>query len=258
MKKGILVVSFGTSHEDTRKKTIDAITDDVKREFPDFEVRTAFTSSIVMKILEQRDNIYVDTVEEALSRMKREKFEEIVVQPLHVICGEEYNKLVSTVNHFRHFFNNIRVGNPLLSSIEDYKNVAYALIPELNGSDEENAVVFMGHGTHHPADSAYACMDYVLKNMGFSNVHVATVEGYPELDDVIGKLSKSETKNVKLLPLMLVAGEHAKNDMAGAEENSWENVLKNEGYILNTVVKGLGENEKIRKIYVEHIKEVIN
>lgn len=258
MKKGILVVSFGTSHEDTRKKTIDAITDDVKREFPDFEVRTAFTSSIVMKILEQRDNIYVDTVEEALSRMKREKFEEIIVQPLHVICGEEYNKLVSTVNHFRHFFNNIRVGNPLLSSIDDYKNVAQALVPELNGSNEENAVVFMGHGTHHPANSAYACMDYVLKNMGFSNVHVATVEGYPELDDVIGKLSNSETKRVKLLPLMLVAGEHAKNDMAGAEENSWENVLKNEGYILNTVVKGLGENEKIRKIYVEHIKEVIN
>jgi len=258
MKKGILVVSFGTSHEDTRKKTINAITDDVKREFKDFEVRTAFTSSIVMKILEQRDKIYVDTVEEALSKMKREKFEEIVVQPLHVICGEEYNKLVSTVNHFRHSFSNIKVGNPLLTSIDDYKNVAKALVPELNESDEENAVVFMGHGTHHHANSAYACMDYVLKDMGFSNVHVGTVEGYPELNDVIGKLSKSETKNVKLLPLMLVAGDHAKNDMAGEEEDSWENVLKNEGYNVKSFVKGLGEMEEIRKIYMEHIKDTMN
>ncbi|SHK40464.1 sirohydrochlorin cobaltochelatase [Tepidibacter formicigenes] len=256
-KKAVLVVSFGTSYADTRKVTIEACENKIDKAFPDYEMRRAFTSNIIIKKLKERDNIEVDTPKEALTKLKEEGFSEVVVQPLHIMNGAEYDDLAADVNNFKNDFDKLVMGNPLLTSVEDYKNLVEALKDQMPELKDNEAVVFMGHGTHHYANATYACLDYVLEDMGI-RAYVGTVEGYPEIDNVIKKLKRNNIEKVTLMPLMLVAGDHANNDMAGDEEDSWKSILKKEGFVVETYLHGLGENEKVQDMYVEHAKEAMN
>ena len=256
MKKAVLVVSFGTSHEDTRAKTIDAAVKEIAEALKDYEVRTAFTSSIIKKLLERRGQS-IDNVEEALTKLRDEGYEEVIIQPLHVICGEEFHNIIKDATPFKKEFANLRIGTALLTHMDDYRKVAKAFDEEIKATDHVTAIVFMGHGTHHPANSSYACLQSVFKDGGYSNVFIGTVEGYPEFDDVRVQLKKEGYKKVKLLPLMLVAGDHAKNDMAGEEEDSWKSILEAEGFEVEIVLKGMGENKMIRDMYVEHVKALV-
>ncbi|SHH40314.1 sirohydrochlorin cobaltochelatase [Tepidibacter thalassicus] len=256
-KKAVLVVSFGTSYADTRKVTIEACESKIDKAFPDYEMRRAFTSDIIIKKLKERDKIKVDTPKEALTKLKKEGFSEVIVQPLHVINGAEYDDLIAEVNNFKNDFDKLVVGNPLLTSIEDYKNLVEALKTQMPELKDNEAVVFMGHGTHHYSNSAYACLDYMFEDMGI-RAYVGTVEGYPTLDNVIKKLKRDNVEKVILMPLMLVAGDHANNDMAGDEEDSWKSVLKKEGFVVEAYLHGLGENEKVQDMYVQHAKEAVN
>ncbi|MCT4606036.1 MAG: sirohydrochlorin cobaltochelatase [Marinisporobacter sp.] len=252
----MLVVSFGTSYADTRKLTIEAVEEKIDKAFPEYEVRRAFTSNIIIKKLKDRDNISIDTPEEALNKMKEEGFEEVVVQPLHVIAGAEYNDVLEVVKKYEETFKTIKIGTPILNTPADYKTAVEALKAQLPEIKEGQAVVVMGHGTHHPANASYACLQSAIDDEGL-NVFVGTVEGYPELDDVIEKLKEKKVKEVTLMPYMLVAGDHASNDMAGDEEDSWKTILKGEGFTVNTYLHGLGENAKYQDIYVEHAKKAI-
>ncbi|QXM07357.1 sirohydrochlorin cobaltochelatase [Crassaminicella indica] len=252
----MLVVSFGTSYADTRKVTIDAVEEKIQKAFPEYEVRRAFTSDIIIKKLKDRDNILVDTPEKALNKMKEEGFEEVIVQPLHVIAGAEYNDLLEVVKKYENTFKKIAVGTPILNTPDDYKVAVEALKSQLPELKEGQAVVVMGHGTHHPANASYACLQSVLDDEGL-NVFVGTVEGYPALEDVIEKLKAKNIKEVTLMPYMLVAGDHANNDMAGDEEDSWKTILKSKGFTVNTYLHGLGENEKYQDIYIEHARKAI-
>jgi sirohydrochlorin cobaltochelatase len=256
-KKAILVVSFGTSYADTRKVTIEACENKIKEAFPAYDTRRAFTSNIIIKKLKERDNIIVDTPEEALTKLKDEGFSEVIVQPLHIMNGAEYDELKAQVVKFEKDFDKMVLSEALLTSTEDYMKVAEALKLQMPEVKEKEAVVFMGHGTHHFANATYACLDYVLKDVGMKNVFIGTVEGYPTLDTVIKKLHENNIEKVTLMPLMLVAGDHAQNDMAGEEEDSWKMVLKKEGFVVDTYIHGLGENEGIQNLYVEHTKKVI-
>lgn len=256
-KKGILVVSFGTSYADTRKVTIEACENKITESFPDYEVRRAFTSSIIRNILKDRDNIIVDSPEEALTKMKDDGFTEVIVQPLHIIPGAEYNEMLNTLTDFEANFEKLVIGRPILTTINDYKAAVEALkvqLPELN---KDQAVVVMGHGTHHPANASYSCLQLVISDM-MSNVFVGTVEGYPTLDDVIAKLKAEGIKEVTLMPYMVVAGDHAQNDMAGDEEDSWKTILKKEGFVVKTYLHGLGENPEYQQIYVNHVQDCID
>ena len=253
MKKAILVTSFGTSHNGTREKTIDATVKDIAHTLEGYEVRTAFTSSIVKKILEKRGET-IDNVEQALSKLKTEGFTEVIIQPLHVICGEEYHKLLSKADDFKTDFEKLTIGTPLLTTIDDYRAVVRAFEDDLKHLDSETALVFMGHGTHHHANSAYSCIQSVFNDENYDNVFIGTVEGYPELKHVIKALKKTDYNKIKLIPLMLVAGDHAKNDMVSDGEESWKTILINEGYDVECVLKGMGEMQAIRDIYVQHVK----
>ncbi|HOO33316.1 MAG TPA: sirohydrochlorin cobaltochelatase [Thermotogota bacterium] len=256
MKKAVLVASFGTTHEDTRSKTIDAVTNDIAAIMDGYEVRTAFTSSIIRKILEKREQS-VDNVQQALTKLRDEGYEEVLIQPLHVISGEEFHNVIRDTTSFRADFKKIEIGGALLSSVDDYKAVVRAFDEEIKTVDADTAVIFMGHGTSHPANSAYPCLQSVFMAEGYDRVYIATVEGYPEFNDILEVLKGKDYKKVKLIPLMLVAGDHAKNDMAGEEEDSWKSILESEGFEVDVLLRGMGEMKDIRDIYVEHIRSLV-
>jgi sirohydrochlorin cobaltochelatase len=257
IKKAILVVSFGTSYADTRKVTIEACEAKIKETFSDYEVRRAFTSSMIIRIMKIRDNIHVDTPEEALQKLQTEGFSEVIVQPLHIIPGSEFHDVVHIVKKYESIFEKIHLGVPLLATTADYIAVVDVLKEQLPVLEEHEAVVFMGHGTHHPANTAYAALERMFDDQGLNNVFVGTVDGYPELDQVIQRLQANKIEKVTLMPFMLVAGDHAKNDMASDEEDSWKTILKKAGYVVDTCLHGLGENPGIQAMYVQHIHRAL-
>lgn len=253
MKKAILAVSFGTSHLDTLEKTIAAIEAEFRSAFPDREVRRAFTSGMIIRKLEKRDGTVIDTVDAALDRLAREGFADVVIQPTHIINGDEYDKLCALAAPMKERFSRMTFGAPLLTAVEDYKAAARALAPALPPMEEGQAVVYMGHGTGHHANAAYALMEYVFHDMGRRDVVIGTVEGYPGLDEVIRRLAEmGGIQKIYMAPLMVVAGDHAKNDMAGEEPDSWKSQLEALGYDVTCSLQGLGENAGIRRLFADH------
>ena len=255
MEKGILVVSFGTSHLDTMEKTISVIEREISERFQEYRVYRAFTSGMIIRKLKRTENLAVDTVQEALNRMKEDGIEDVIVQPTHIINGVEYDRMMKDLMENMFLFRRIRVGKPLLSSVDDYKKSIHAVMAETQLEDDE-VLVLMGHGTDHHANSAYPTLEYTFHALGYNQVLVGTVESFAELKNVMAKLEISGKKKVVLMPFMLVAGDHAKNDMAG-EEDSWKSELEDAGYEVRVIMKGLGEFEGIRKIFTEHLEEEI-
>ena len=255
MGKGILVVSFGTSHIDTMEKTITVIEQDIARQFPEWSVYRAFTSRMIVRKLKRTENMEIDTVEEALRRMVTDGISEVIVQPTHIINGIENDRMMEDLMEHMSLFRKIRVGKPLLSSVDDYKKAIHAVMSEV-GLETGEMLVLMGHGTDHHANAAYPTLEYTFHALGYNQVLVGTVESFPELKNVMAKLEIAEKKKIALMPFMLVAGDHAKNDMAG-EEDSWKTELEDAGYAVRVILKGLGEFEGIRKIFLEHIEETM-
>ena len=251
MKKAILVVSFGTSYHETRKKTIEVCENKIKESFKDYDFYRAFTSGMIINKLKKRDNMFIDNPSEALEKLYNAGYKEVVVQSLHIICGDEYNKLKDMVAQYEDKFDKIPIGRPLLTYIDDYRETVEAVKKDLDKMDIDEAVVFMGHGTEHESHSSYPAIEYMFRDYGI-NAFVGTVEGYPELEQVIKKLKNRNIKTVDLLPFMLVAGDHAINDMASDEEDSWKTILEKEGFNVKVHVKGLGENPYIQEKFKNH------
>ncbi len=255
--KAIIVASFGTTHADTRAVTLDAIQNKIANTFTDHSVYRAFTSNIIRKILKKRGT-NVDSVEEAIQRAKNDGVKDLIIQPLHIIPGEEYNKkILEVASKHESSFNTLKIGRPVLTTDEDYNIAIDALLTQIPTLESGKAVVLMGHGTHHKANEKYAGLQKALYKKGINNVFVGTVEGSPTLDDVIAVLKKNSIKEVTLMPYMIVAGDHAKNDMAGDEDDSWKTILTKKGYKVNIYLHGLGENKEYQKIFVNHIKDLM-
>ncbi len=254
-KPVILTVSFGTSYNDSREKTIGGIETAIQDANPDCEVRRAFTSQIIIDKLKDRDKIVIDNVEEAFARLVADGVKDLTIQPTHVMNGFEYDDLMEVVNANADKFDSVKVGSPLLTSDDDYTNVIDAITVATSEYDDGNtAIVFMGHGTEHASNATYAKLQTMLTDAGKANYFIGTVEATPSLDDVVAAVKAGGYKRVVLEPLMVVAGDHANNDMAGDEEDSWKTVLTNEGFEVVTLIRGLGELEAIQKIYVDHVK----
>ncbi len=257
-KKAVLVVSFGTSYNETREKTIGAVEDKIAKAFPDYDQKRAFTSQIIINKLEERDGEKINNVDEAMQNLIDEGYGTVVVQPTHVMNGEEYDEMRSAIAPYEDKFVSIKYGTPLLTTSDDYAEVIEAIAAETPQlADKNTAVVFMGHGTEHYANATYAALDYRFKAMGYDNAFIGTVEGYPDLDKVKADLAKYNPEKVVLMPLMIVAGDHATNDMAGDEEDSWKTQLKKEGYEVECVLKGLGEYEGIQDMFTEHCEKAM-
>lgn len=254
-KKAILIVSFGTSHLDTLEKTIAAIEKQAAAVFPEYRIYRAFTSQMILNKLKKTKNIEIYNVLQAMKKMAADKVETVIVQPTHIINGIENDRMNEDLMTFKDSFKRIRIGKPLLSSVDDYKKSIHAVMEEVILAPDE-ILVLMGHGTEHHANSAYPTLEYTFHSLGYNQVLVGTVEGFPNLWDVMAKLEITEKKKIVLMPFMVVAGDHAKNDMAG-EKDSWEAVMKEAGYEVRTLMTGLGEMAGIRNIFMEHIEEVM-
>ncbi|MBP5271788.1 MAG: sirohydrochlorin cobaltochelatase [Clostridia bacterium] len=254
----ILVVSFGTSYNDSREKTIGAVEKAIAKAYPEYDVRRAFTSQIIIDKLAERDNLQIDNVTQALDRAAADGIKTLIVQPTHLMNGYEYTDLKEELDKYTGQFEAIKLGAPLLTSDADFDAVVEAITADTKDYDDgQTAIVFMGHGTEADSNEVYAKMNEKLQAAGHHNYYVGTVEAKPDIDDVAWFVKMGGYKRVVLLPLMVVAGDHANNDMAGNEEDSWKSILSAQGYEVVPVLKGLGELPAIQQVYVSHIADAL-
>lgn len=256
MKKAILLVGFGTTVPEAQK-ALDNMETLVRKAFPETEVRWAYTSRMIRAKL-AREGRRLDSPEVALARLMEDKYTHVAVLPLHTIPGREFHELHRNTQLFAQMsdgFERILVAQPLLSSHEDMERVAKAMtahIPEERSP--EDAVLLMGHGTeHHPADAIYMAMNQIFQDLD-PNVFVGTVEGHPSLDELLPKIEARKVKKAYLMPFMAVAGDHARNDMAGNEPDSWKSILQKKGIACEAVFKGSAEYPEVAEVWIDHLR----
>ena len=277
----ILVVSFGTSFNDSRVADIKGIEDALQEAFPDWSVRRAFTAQIIINHVQARDGEYIDNMDQALDRAVANGVKNLIIQPTHLMHGAEYDELMEAVEAYQGQFETVKVAEPLLGEVgtdaavinADKAVVAEAITTEavkdagydsLDAAKEDGvAFVFMGHGTSHTAKVSYSQMQTQMGELGYDNVFIGTVEGEPEetaCEAVIDAVAQAGYKKVILRPLMVVAGDHANNDMAGDDEDSWKRIFTASGKFdsVDTQITGLGSIDAIQQLYVAHTKDVIN
>ena len=262
-KSAILVVSFGTSMPEARK-AIDNLVDSAKKEFPDYEVRLTFTSNIIRRKISKELNENISNPVEALAKLNDEGFTEVFIMPTHIIPGEEYDEIKNVYEAFKvlkgkYGFKKLKLGTPFMNSAKDCERMAEILIERFKTQiqNPDTAIVLMGHGTpEHFANSMYAQLQVALNQKLYGKFFLGTVEASPMIDDVVAELKRHpEIKNLVLSPLMIVAGDHANNDLAGEDdEESWLNILKSNGYEnIKTYLVGLGEDKNIAGDFVKKI-----
>ena len=245
MEKAVLVTSFGTSHKDTREKCLDSIENEVKAKYGSKKVERAYTSGVIRRIVEKKEGIHIFDQNEGLEALKNKGYDKIVTMSLHILDGIEYAKLNDKYG---------KISKPLLADDEDFKKIVEN--KEFNDLEGNDAIVFMGHGTESEADYAYQKLQEEYVKAGKNNIFIATVEGKVTIEDIIEKMKEKDFKRILLKPLMIVAGDHAKNDMSSDDEDSWKTILKNEGYEVTAVLKGMGEYEFIRKMFMDKLEAV--
>lgn len=276
----ILVVSFGTSFNDSRAADIKGIEDALQEAYPDWSVRRAFTAQIIINHVQARDGEFIDNMDQALERAVANEVKNLIIQPTHLMHGAEYDELTEAVEAYRDQFETVKIAEPLLGEVgadateinDDKKAVAEAITGEavitagyesLEAAKEDGvAFVFMGHGTSHTAKVSYSQMQTQMEELGYDNVFIGTVEGEPEetsCEAVIEAVSQAGYTKVILRPLMVVAGDHANNDMAGDDEDSWLSIFEASGNFdsVDTQITGLGSIDAIKEIYVAHTKAVM-
>ena len=277
----LLVVSFGTSFNDSRAEDIKGIEDALAAAYPDWSVRRAFTAQIIINHVEARDEENIDNMQQALDRAVENGVKNLVVQPTHLMHGAEYDEMTEAINGYKDKFESVAIAEPMLGEVgddatvinDDKKAVAQAITDEAckeagfdsmdAAAEAGTAFVFMGHGTSHTANITYDQMQTQMEDLGFKNAFIGTVEGKPEdtaCDKVIEKVKEAGYKNVVLRPLMVVAGDHANNDMAGDDDDSWKSQFVASGNFENvdTQIAGLGRIEAVEQIYVDHTKAAID
>lgn len=277
----ILVVSFGTSYNDSRVEDIKGIEDALKESYPDWSVRRAFTAQIIINHVQARDGEFIDNMQQALDRAVENGVKKLVVQPTHLMHGAEYDEMMEALEEYQDNFEAVAVAEPLLGEVgddatvinEDKEAVAKAVSDAAvadagyesmeKAAEDGTAFVFLGHGTSHTAKVSYSQMQTQLEELGYANAFVGTVEGEPEdtaCEAVIEKVKEAGYTKVILRPLMVVAGDHANNDMAGAEEDSWKSMFEaSENFeSVEAQIAGLGRIDAVKQIYVDHTKAAVD
>lgn len=258
MKKGILIVSFGTSYPDTRRTTIDAIESAIRTAYPEIPVYSAWTSKMIIRKLSETTGEKIWTVKEALKQMTDDGITHVFIQPTHVTNGIENDRMKEDALALKSSFADIAFGDPLITSTEDMQDLVHIITDAFGDLSDEEALLLMGHGSDHHANAVYAALDYMFKEMGHSHIHVGTVESYPTFENARNLLKKQNVKKVHLAPLMIVAGDHANNDMAGDDDDSWASMCKNAGYEVTCHLKGLGEFPAVQDIFTRHLRRIID
>lgn len=257
-KQAILVVSFGTSYRESLEKNIGAVERSIAASYPDFEIRRAFTSQMIIDKIRRRDGDQIDNMDEAMKRLVNDGIDSLIIQPTHVMSGSEYDKMMAAAAPYEENFTSIQYGEPLLNQEKDYDKLIKILEEETDSfNQEKTALVFMGHGTEHDANVVYEKLNGQLKKAGYTNYYIGTVEAAPTLEAVMAEVKKGDYQKTVLLPLMIVAGDHANNDMAGDEEDSWKTAFLSEGYEVECVMKGMGEYKGVQEMFLEHVNDAM-
>ena len=262
-KDAIRVMTFGTTFADTRAKTIDAVEAAIQKAHPDIPVFEAYTSHIIIDRVKAKEGIQKMTPEEAFSKLKAEGYTRVAVVSLDVIPGMEYSydSIITKMQMSK--FKELSLATPLMyfqgtegepDQVVDFLNAVKSQFPVMG---KEDATLIMAHGTPHPGNAYYSVIQDRIEKLGMNNVFVYSVEGRPNLDDVIPKLKAKGFKNVTLMPIMMVAGDHANNDMAGDDPDSHKSILTKAGFKVNTYIHGLGENENVRALYIQRANEAL-
>ena len=277
----LLVVSFGTSFNDSRAEDIKGIEDALAEAFPDWSVRRAFTAQIIINHVQARDDEQIDNMQQALDRAVANGVKNLVVQPTHLMHGAEYDEMVEAIDAYKDKFESVAIAEPMLGEVgddatvinDDKAAVAQAITDEAvkeagydnmeAAAEDGTAFVFMGHGTSHTANVTYDQMQTQMDNLGFTNAFIGTVEGEPEdtaCDEVINKVKDAGFKKVILRPLMVVAGDHANNDMAGDDDDSWKSMFEASGDFdeIDCQIEGLGRIDAVEQLYVAHTQAAID
>lgn len=254
-KKAILVVSFGTS-VDVAFKAITNVEETVKKAFPDYDFYRAFTSKMIIRKLARTRGIMINSPEEVFKELVLKGYEEVICQPTHIIPGLEYEKMLDMITPYKDDFSSLRIGRPLLTTDEDYEEVAHIVMEEVTCPlPKGEAFLLMGHGTPHSADSTYCKMEHVLRDLDYDNVFVGTAEGFPDLNYIRKRFKRKKIQKVHMMPLLIVAGDHARKDLAGEDADSWNSVLMRDGCETDVILKGLGEIDAIAEVFVRHARE---
>ena len=255
----LLVASFGTSYNDNRRLTIGAIEEAMEAAFPDYSVRRGFTSQIIIDHVKDRDGEVIDNMTEAFNRAIDNGVKILVIQPTHLMDGLEYSDVVNEAAEFSDSFEKIAIGRPLLDTDADFEAVIKAITEATAEYDDgETAICFMGHGTEAESNQVYGKMQDMLTAAGYENYFVGTVEAEPGLEDMLAAVGEGSYKKAVLLPLMIVAGDHANNDMAGDDEGTWKTEFEAAGYEVTCMLNGLGELEAIQQLFVEHARAAMD
>ena len=263
-KDAILVMSFGTTFKDSREATINKTVADIQAAHPGIKVVTAFTSHIIIDRIQEKEGIKIPTPEEALAQLKEEGYTRIALATLDVIPGMEYAYDTAIFNDYKDQFKKMTMGTTLMywmgqeGQRDDIIQSMKALSTEFPKLGKKDAVLVMAHGTPHPSNAYYSVMQNRLDELGAGNVFIYSVEGWPHLSTVIPELKAKGIKNVTLIPMMMVAGDHANNDMAGSDPDSHKSILEKEGFKVTTYIHGLGENAEIRQLFVDRANESWN
>lgn len=256
MSKAILIVSYGTINQKVRDITFNVFEQEVNEMYPDYKTYQAYTSFFMLKKLKEKGEPFFD-VKETLENMAKDGIKEAVLIPLHVMYGGEYEKMVDASKECAYLFDNIKLAAPLLARTEDYITVANALNDKYNVA-ENGCLVVMGHGTDHYANSSYAALAYTVKQQGYKNIIIGTLEAYPSLDNVIDEIREYNPEFVKLVSLLLTPARHATHDMAGDDESSWKSQIIKAGFDVTALTDGLLELKDFRDIFMSHLKIVID
>ncbi len=255
----LLVISFGTSFNDNRRLTIGAIEETMEKTFPDWSVRRGFTAQIIIDHVQRRDGEVIDNVGQALDRAAANGVKRLVIQPTHLMDGLEYNDVVNEAAQYADAFEAVSIGAPLLTSDEDFQIVARTMAEATQQyNDGKTAICFMGHGTEAASNAIYTKMQQVMDDAGYANCFIGTVEAAPTLDDVLAMVQAGSYERVVLQPMMIVSGDHANNDMAGDDEDTWKSAFEGAGYEVECVLKGLGEYEAIQNLLAAHAQAAID
>ncbi|MBQ7883678.1 MAG: sirohydrochlorin cobaltochelatase [Phascolarctobacterium sp.] len=256
-KDAILVMSFGTTIKETREKNIDATVNAIKALYPDTKVVVAYTSHIIIDRVKANEGLVIPTPEEALAQLKAEGYTRVAMTSLDIIPGIEYDYKKAVFNLHKNDFKKVTFGTPLMywqgqeGKDDDVAATMQALATQFPETGKKDAVLVMAHGTPHPANAYYAVMQDKLIDLGYENALLFSVEGWPAFDNVLEELKERKIKNVTMMPLMMVAGDHAMNDMAGDEEDSFKSLLVKEGYNVDVYLHGLGENVDVQNLFVK-------
>ena len=258
-KPAIVVVSFGTSYASSRHITIGAIESDIREAFANYDVYRAFTSQIIIDHIEKDTGRHINNFEQTMDQLAAAGVKEVIVQPTHLMAGYEYQDVANALENYRSKFDKVTIGAPLLATEEDQKAVAEAVKEATKSKeDEKTAVCLMGHGTEADSNSVYTSMQKVFRDLGYNNYFVATVEASPTFDDVATAAKEAGYSKAILRPFMVVAGDHANNDMADVENaDSFASIMKASGFEVECIIEGLGQLNAIDEIYVQHTQEAI-